>query len=567
MEDISQRFSAQQRTEVINELKNRDFDVLIIGGGITGAGIALDAASRGLRVALVEKQDFAAGTSSRSTKLVHGGLRYLKQAQLFLVRKIGRERKVIHKNAPHIVVPEKMLLPLIKNGSLNRFTASLALWLYDRLAGVRLEERKKMLNKEKTERFEPLVASEKLKGGAAYFEYKTDDSRLTLETLKKAAEYNAVAINYVEAVSFLYDDNKKVAGIEALDRLNAATFQIKAKQVINATGVWVDKIRQMDNSLSDKFLFITKGVHFVVSRKRFPLQHPVYFDAPGKRMVFVVPRTTIVYIGTTDTKYEGEYESPDVEKQDIDYLIEAVNNIFPSVSLSRNDIISCWAGLRPLIYKKGRKPSELSRKDEILKSATGLISIAGGKLTGYRLMAKKVVNLVVKKLKKGDKNDTYKQLKKCQTRHIPLSGGNFPFPPELYFLIDYADRKFDEAKQTGITTEEFIVLFYRYGMNIDYLTEKAFEYNNQKRDFVWLKAEIWYSVNYEMTCKIVDFFLQRTSMLLFEPRKADRLKTIVADEMAMLLQWSEMEKQKQLEHFNQMFEATTNISSNQTTNQ
>jgi len=288
----------------------------------------------------------------------------------------------------------------------------------------------------------------------------------------------------------------------------------------------------------------------VVARKRLPVKHPIYFDVGDKRMIFIIPKATMVYIGTTDTDYSDNLDNPQIQIKDINYLIEAVNRVMPVVKLRSEDIVTCWAGLRPLIHKPGKKPSELSRKDEIFVSKTGLISIAGGKLTGYRLMSKRVVNKVVDLLRQTD-NISYRFMDKCKTKHIPLSGGNFPFPPELYFLIDYADQKFDEAKQTGISVEDFITLFYRYGMNIDYLTEKAFEFysNNKDTKQAWLKAELWYAVNYEMVTNVCDFLLRRTGMMLFEPQEAKQLMNEVANELCLLLNCTEEQKQQYKDEF------------------
>ncbi|MGI2315704.1 glycerol-3-phosphate dehydrogenase/oxidase, partial [Staphylococcus cohnii] len=225
------------------DLKNDTFDVVIIGGGITGAGIALDATQRGMKVALVEMQDFAQGTSSRSTKLVHGGLRYLKQLQVGVVAETGRERAIVYENGPHVTTPERMLLPMHKGGSMGKFTTAIGLTMYDRLAGVKKSERKTMLNAKETLAKEPLVKKSGLKGGGSYVEYRTDDARLTIEVMKRAAEKGATVINHTKSVHFTYDSNEKVNGIHAEDQITGETYPIKAKKVINASGPWVDEVR------------------------------------------------------------------------------------------------------------------------------------------------------------------------------------------------------------------------------------------------------------------------------------------------------------------------------------
>lgn len=540
------QFSSATRSEFIGTMKNKKFDVLVIGGGITGAGIALDAASRGLSVALIEKQDFSAGTSSRSTKLVHGGLRYLEHLDLALVRKVGQERETVYKNAPHIVIPEKMLLPIIEDGSLGEFTTSLALFVYDFLAGVKKSEKRIMLSLEQTIEHEPLLNKEILKGGALYYEYKTDDSRLTIEILKKANEFGVCSINYAECTDLIYE-NEKVCGAQVFDSVNKDKFPVYADYVINAAGIWVDSLRKKDNSLFGKRLHITKGIHIVVDRKKLNLKSSMYFDVGDKRMVFAIPRFEKVYIGTTDTNYTENLENPSITAHDVEYLLNAINRIIPSACLTFNDVVSAWSGLRPLIHEDGKDPSELSRKDELFESASGLISIAGGKLTGYRLMAKKIVDLLAKKIKTSKNTD----IGKGKTKAMKLSGGEFSFAIKTSSLIEFCDRKYDEAKQTGISVNNFKNLFFRYGTNIDIITEKAYEYYNQSKNSskAWLQAEVWYCVNYEMTLTLSDFFIRRTGKIhFFIEGIADEID-IVTQTMQNLLNWTNEQKNLITENF------------------
>jgi len=538
------RLSALDRQAILERLAGTVFDVLIIGGGITGAGIALDAASRGLSVALIEKQDFAAGTSSRSTKLVHGGLRYLEHLELGLVHKVGREREIVHQNAAHLVIPEKMLLPIIVDGTLGEFATSLALYVYDYLAGVKKQEHRRMLSRDETLACEPLLNRDILKGGALYYEYRTDDARLTMEVVKKAVEFGAVVINYVEATDFSYE-KRRVQGVAVRDVFTGDAYSIHAKYTVNATGVWVDQLRQRDGSLDTKRLHITKGIHIVVPRSRFPLTTAMYFDVGDRRMIFAIPRDRIVYIGTTDTEYFGALENPDITRGDIEYLLSAVQHIAPSIKLTLHDVESAWSGLRPLIHEEGKAPSELSRKDEVFLSESRLISIAGGKLTGYRLMAKKIMDLVCRRMARNEQ----RVLPKCQTRHLQLAGGEFDFNPEPHALAAYADGKYQEAAETGISLQRFKQLFYRYGTNLDILAEKAREfYEVGDNPFeAWLKAEVWYAVHYEMVTGLCDFFIRRTGMIHFEIDAIKTVQALVTDTMADLLGWDEERKKQQLQ--------------------
>lgn len=284
----------------------------------------------------------------------------------------------------------------------GEFTTSLALYVYDYLAGVKRREHRRMLTFEETLEREPLLDPKILKGGALYYEYRTDDSRLTIEVIKKAAEYGAVVINYVEATDFVYQ-KRRVEGVAVKDLVTGMTHCVYSRYTVNATGVWVDRIRARDNSLDHRRLHITKGIHIVVPSSKLPLRTAMYFDVGDRRMIFAIPRDRIVYIGTTDTEYAGSLENPDITRDDIEYLLAAVRRIAPSIMLTVKDVESAWSGLRPLIHQEGKAPSELSRKDEVFLSESRLISIAGGKLTGYRLMAKRVVDLVCKRLARREK--------------------------------------------------------------------------------------------------------------------------------------------------------------------
>ncbi len=494
------KFNYSKREEIKTTLKTKEFDIIVIGGGITGAGIALDAASRGLSVAVIEKQDYAAGTSSRSTKLIHGGLRYLKQLEIKLVSDVGKERAIAYKNAPHLVVPEKMLLPLIKGGSLGKFSTNIALWFYDRLAGVKGKDKRKMLSKETTLAKEPLLRNDILLGGGYYAEYRTDDARLTLEVLKTAYSYGALSLNYCEVSELTYEDDKN-SGVICNDLLNEEVFEVKAKKIVNAAGPWCDIIRKKDKSLTEKRLHLTKGVHLVFPKKKFPLNQSTYFDVAGGRMIFAIPRLGVTYVGTTDTNYNAKLEEPNVTLEDVDYLLKAINNLFPKVDLTVNDVISSWSGLRPLIHEEGKDPSELSRKDEVFISDSGLITITGGKLTGYRLMAKKIVDLVSKEI--GAKNP-------CKTDTIVINGGDFKNPEEVFQYINNVKTKLRTAKIDEAKAE---YLVRNYGKQTEVILDNFV--SKKKANIV--ESEMWFALNYEGICTLEDFFNRRTGKLNFDP--------------------------------------------------
>ncbi len=530
-------FSSMLRPKVKQLLSNYQFDLLVVGGGITGAGIALDAATRGLSVALIEMQDFAAGTSSRSTKLVHGGLRYLKQLEVKIVAETGREREIVYNNALHVTEPERMLLPFYKGGTYGKLTTSAGLLVYDALAGVKKEERRGMLSAEETLAMEPLLKRNGLRGGGHYVEYRTDDARLTIETMKKAVQKGAVCLNYTKALDFNYTKGK-VTGVHALDLFQGDAFDISATVVVNATGPWVDDIRKKDEFSNRKRLRLTKGIHIVIDQSVFPLGQAIYFDAPDKRMVFAIPREDKTYIGTTDTFFDADKSTPLASEEDIHYLLSTIHYMFPSVKVSREDVESTWAGVRPLIYEDGKDPSEISRKDEIWEAASGLLTIAGGKLTGYRKMAENVLDLVVKKIPS-------KKFGPCVTEHLPLSGGDFGHPDKFQ---SYMDSKTNEAELYGLSQVEGRRLAKQYGTNVDTVFTYAHAFQATQYDLpVELQAEVFYAIHHEMALTPSDFFIRRKGDLYFNINYVKRYAQHVTEYMSTLLMYDTSEKQRRLQ--------------------
>ena len=537
--------STLKRDHIKRNLKNEEYDVVIVGGGITGAGIALDASNRGMKVALVEMQDFAQGTSSRSTKLVHGGLRYLKQLQVGVVAETGKERAIVYENGPHVTTPEWMLLPMHKGGTFGKFTTAIGLTMYDFLAGVKKSERKKMLSKQDTLNKEPLVKQDGLKGGGYYVEYRTDDARLTIEVMKKAAEKGAEIINYTKSEHFTYDSNKKVNGIEVVDMIDNETYPIKAKRVINASGPWVDEVRSGDYARNNKQLRLTKGVHVVIDQFKFPLQQAVYFDTEKDgRMIFAIPREGKAYVGTTDTFYDNEKATPLTTQDDRDYLIEAINYMFPSVKVKDEDIESTWAGVRPLILEEGKDPSEISRKDEVWEGESGLLTIAGGKLTGYRHMALEIVDLLAKRLKK-EYGLTFKP---CATKELKISGGDVGGSKNF---DNFVKQKVDAAKGFGIDEDVAYRLASKYGSNVDDLFNIAqtAQYHNNKLPLE-IYVELIYGIQQEMVFKPTDFLVRRSGKLYFNIDDVLNYKDAVIDVLADMLQYSDAQKQAYTEEVN-----------------
>ena len=529
-------FSAASRKDRQRALKEETFDLFIIGGGITGAGIALDAATRGLKVALVEMQDFAEGTSSRSTKLVHGGLRYLKQLEFKEVAELGRERAIVYENGPHVTTPVWMLLPFHKGGTFGSFSTALGLKVYDILAGVKKDERRFMLSADETIAREPLIKKDGLLGGGVYVEYRTDDARLTIEVMKAAAANGAIAINYLKVIG-IQANNLAFSKINVQDQLTGETYQVKAKKVVNAAGPWVDEVRKLDGELNDKHLILSKGIHLVFDEADFPLQQAIYFDTESDgRMIFAIPRAGKTYVGTTDTFYDGDPSDLNVTMEDREYIIEAINYMFPNLKISLEKIESVWVGVRPLIHEQGKGPSEISRKDEIWQTESGLITIAGGKLTGYRKMAEKIVDLVVKQLNQ----EFNKKFGKSITKRLPISGGDMSGST---FFDSFVQKRTLMGQQFGLTEEQSSYLAKFYGTNVD----KVFDYiSNATGDLpAIVYGQLYYAMNDESASTATDFFIRRTGALLFNIDYVKQFKEIVIEEMAHYLQWSEYEKQQQ----------------------
>lgn len=528
------RFSNADRAGLKKELEEQTYDLLVIGGGITGAGIALDGATRGLKVAVVEMQDFAAGTSSRSTKLVHGGLRYLKQLEVKMVAEVGKEREIVYQNGPHITTPEWMLLPFYKGGTFGPFTTNIALRVYDFLAGVKKSERRKMFKPDVAATHEPLLKKDGLKGAGYYVEYKTDDARLTIEVMKKAVEEGAVALNYMKVADLIYE-NKQAVGVKVEDLIDGGDLEVKALKIVNASGPWVDTLREMDHSKKGKSLQLTKGIHLVFDGKKFPLQQAIYFDGPDGRMIFAIPREGKTYVGTTDTVYKGDIAHPEVTVQDRDYILRAIEFMFPSVKIGSDEIESSWAGLRPLIHEDGKSPTEISRKDEIFVSGSGLISIAGGKLTGYRKMAEHVLDVVVMQLNE----EQGRQYPSSRTKHLPISGGDLGGADGFRTFVT---EKVEEGRILGLSKELSEKLIHRYGSNVDtvfslFKNGKSTARTKNMDPLVY--AQLRYSIDHELIYKPTDFFIRRTGALYFDIQWVQTHKETVCRFLEQEFNWTE----------------------------
>lgn len=498
----------------VDALKDEVFDLLILGGGITGAGVALDSALRGYRVALIDKADFASGTSSASSKLIHGGLRYLEQANFRLVYEALHERSLLLENAPHLVHPLRFLLPFYQQARLPPWKWRTGLTLYDLLAGATNIRRSRPVRLSSLKREYPNLRTQALLGGAEYYDAQMDDARLCIEVIRTAALQGVLAANYVEALAFELAGGE-IKGVRALDRIGGQEFTIKAKQVLNATGPWVDAICRMTDDATEPHLRPTKGVHLVMPdlglNAAFLLLHPV-----DGRVFFVIPWHSGLrpsagggktLIGTTDTAFDGNPDHLTVTLEDIEYLLKGFNHFFSS-SWDQKAVLGSFVGLRPLIRAGTDSPSAISREFRIFTSPSGLVSVAGGKYTTYRHMAEVVTDAIVRRLG---------QRRYCRTRDFRLDGA----PEQPWNQFEAAEVALLTWRH-GLAAPSAHHLVNRYGRRASQVAEYLSQDPNFGKAIAPGEPDLWAEVVYqrdrEMAIHPADHFLRRTRLGLSHPR-------------------------------------------------
>jgi len=522
-----------QRRAVWASLGDGPFDVLVIGGGINGAGIARDAVLRGMRTALVERGDFASGTSSRSSKLIHGGLRYLEQGNIRLVLEAVRERERLRRLAPHLVRPQPFLFPVYRGGPMGWLKLAAGLTAYDLLAGFRQVRRHRMLGRRAMEAAEPTLRREGLRGGGLYWDYRTDDARLVLETAMAAAREGAAVVSYAEVAAF-EKERGRIVGARVIDRLGGDEILVRTRTVVNAAGPWVDKVIALDAPAPPR-LRLTKGVHVVVPRARVGHSSAIVLRALADgRVMFVIPWGDHSMIGTTDTDHPGGPDvAPTVEAKDIAYLLDTVNHYFPAARLEPRDVVSAFAGLRPLIAAPvgaGLSPSEVSREEEIFASASGLVSIAGGKLTTYRLLAANVVDRVVAILQAAGDSHRFGP---SRTGELPLPGGTAR--PEVLAAAAFS------SDGHGLSPAVLEHLAGRYGSRLDELLQLVAQDRRLGEPLVATlpetRAEVVEAVESEWALTLEDVLRRRTQLALKDGTGGADVAGEVATLMAEALGW------------------------------
>jgi glycerol-3-phosphate dehydrogenase len=518
------RFDLDLRRRNLEQAAGSVSDVFIVGGGITGAGVAREAALRGLKTVLVDKGDFASGTSSRSSKLIHGGLRYLAQGDVALVREAARERAVLRRLAPHLAEPLWMMMPTASLA--GRMKMQAGVWTFEKLAGDQAGDKYQVLDRRAALEKEPGLRPTPLAGAVVFQEYQTDDARLVLETIKAASARGAMVANYAEVTGVESDP----AGlrVSVLDRLTGESLVVRARSLVNASGPWFEKVQGMaaapQPGAPGAKLQLTRGIHLVVPRAKLPVRHSVVLKSPDGRSTFVVPRGRVVYIGTTDTHYVGQAEEPGVSKEDARYLLDSVAATFVEAP-SAEDVIGTWSGVRPLLAQEGKAPSEISRRDEIVIGPGPVVGIAGGKLTTYRRMSERVCQEVFRLL--GQSADTG-----IDSADGALAGGS---QEEQSAAREKSPGLSDKALEQRLWTTygvaaasivDSIAARARLGDRVGGLDELTF-------------AEIEHAVAHEMVASVDDMMRRRSRIAMFDTAAAIRAAPEVAGTLGRLLAWSE----------------------------
>jgi len=553
----------KNRERTFELAKAREYDLIIIGGGIVGAGIAQDAACRGLSVLLIEKDDFAAHTSSKTTKLIHGGLRYLEQGHLKLTYQLSQERALLEQLAPHLVKDISFVLPLTDKDRIFGWKARIGLTLYDLLSSGLFHDGQHHEKLEPKEIFEaaPALAQENITGGLRFHDAITDDARLVLTVIKSAMSQGAHVLNYLEAVNLKYHD-KVVREVECRDRLDGATATLRCKVCVNAAGVFSDQIIGMVKKNWKPRIIPGKGIHIVLPFSAFPTNTGLFLPTPDKRYVFVLPWQRALMVGTTDSAYSGDLNNPVPTSDEIDYLLQILNKYNGGRPLNRTDVKAAWAGIRPLISpvdlnkapEKSKQPEtkvdnngnslstfKLSREHEIFIGPKGLVNVIGGKLTNYRLMAEQVIDRVLERYP----DLTRVEGKRTRTKRLMLGGwlDKEDFLASTAVIASRARKLFlDPATIDHLTStygKEALTILDLIEINPE-LKERICP------DFPPIMAEVNYSVEHEMAVSLEDVLSRRTRLAMLNQEQCLASAPKVVHYMQSLLDWDNIRVEAEL---------------------
>ncbi len=537
---FDESWNYKNRANILKRLSEKTYDVIVIGGGITGAGVAREASLRNLKVALLDMQDFAAGTSSRSSKLAHGGIRYLANGEFGLVREAATERNWLLAHLPHLLRPIPFLFVWWEGSKDNKKLIKVATTLYDLLGNFRSKfktyKKHKWYPPEKVFEFEPEIKREGNLGAAIYYDNNIDDARLTMETLKEAVIRGADIVNYCKVVGYT-KQNGKIVGVRCKDVETQKEFEVKGTLVVNATGVWTDNLLEIyPPNMPKPVIRPTKGVHIQYRREHVKNNMATIIRSiTDKRAFFVLPRGNHTIIGTTDTDYKGDYANPFCDKEDADYLITSVKHYFPKAELDYKNILSTYAGIRPLVMEQGKSESAVSRDHTIFWTDDGLISIAGGKLTTFRRMAEDLFTRVEEK------------------EIFPKIARKKRFSRQKYAIGLDKQSWSKILKESGVSLDEEVAnhIYEQYGRGAIKILE-LIKSDKSLKDRIddeneFIAAEIVYGLKYEPTPHLIDIFCRRTEMSLFiDHKKQLNAAKKVADLMAQEYDWSDQKKTEEI---------------------
>ena len=506
------RLDLRDRDARFAALDGARFDVAVIGGGITGAGVARDAAMRGLSVALIEAEDFASGTSSRSSKMIHGGLRYLPMGDIALVREAASERKAVQAIAPHLARETPFVMPSRSAAGIAKLRAGL--WTFEKLGGVPKSRKHEVWSLDDLKTREPAIAATGLAGAVVYPEYLTDDARLTLANVRSAAAHGAVCLNHARVAAILLD-GERASGLEVVDS-KGRRARLFAKVIVNAAGPWVDAVRALEAPGAPPKLRLSKGVHLVVDRERLLVNRTVIMAAADRRSVFAVPKGRATYLGTTDAFYPTADLWPRIARADADYLLEAAARAFATPPLRPEDVTSAWSGVRPLVAEEGKSASEVSRRDELWTGPAGVLSIGGGKLTAYRRMAERVVDRIETALGHAPSP--------CRTAETPLVGGD----------VDVSGAR-AALERGGMAAADADRLVSLYGSEAEAVAADGGD----------VAAEARHAVLAEGALTLEDYWVRRSARAWFGEAGGVAALAPAAAAMAPLLGWSAADQARQ----------------------
>ncbi|MCB0368657.1 MAG: glycerol-3-phosphate dehydrogenase/oxidase [Bdellovibrionales bacterium] len=521
------KFSSIERSQNLNKFKNEIFDLVIVGGGINGAGIARDASSRGMKVALIEANDFASGTSSRSSKLIHGGIRYLENLEFKLVFEALNERSILFEIAPHLVHPLKFMIPLFKASRVGMFKMGLGMWLYDILSLFQTPELHERLTATQTLSLQEQVKSKDLLGSFVYYDAYMDDDRLVHETLRSANENKAIIANYVSAKEYSYEES--IHKIKAIDTLTGQSFEIKSHQMISCVGPWTDFFAKITDDKWENLLRPTKGIHLILKRQRFNLHQAVVMGAEtGNRIIFGIPRGEFVIIGTTDTDYPMNPSTVHTELADVEYLLKIVNSYFPNEKIEKADIVASYSGVRPLVHDKAQSTGKTSREHTIKSGKNGIIYVAGGKYTTYRKIAEEAVDRLLE-----DLSIEQRVLFSKSNTHSPLNPLVTSESYRNYLSVQVSKEDFKLAELLGPEAE---VLKHEYP------------------DYTNLQKIVAFHIDNTMCISIADFYLRRSHLMLTLKdhglSQFDEIAMVFRDKLDANEEFIQSEKEKIQKHIN-----------------